>query len=87
MPDIDSVVLDDYDQLSPRLYQMLTLIHDAGELKAAKVATAMNLDSKAALIGLESALKRWIPSRGLPLPIAFEGQGDQRAYRWLAGRA
>ena len=87
MPDIDSVVLDDYDQLSPRLYQMLTLIHDAGELKATKVATAMKLESKAALSGLESALKRWIPSRGLPLPIAFEGQGDQRAYRWLAGRA
>ena len=86
MPDLASVDLANYEQLSPRLYKMLSLIHSAGEIKASKIAESMKLDSKAALTGLESALKRWIPSRGLPLPIAFEGQGDQRSYRWLAGR-
>ena len=85
LPKLSELVLEDYQQLSPRLFRLLSLVHEAGEVNAAHIADAMQLSSKAALTGLESALKRWIPSRGLPLPISMEGQGDERTYRWLAG--
>ena len=86
IPELSTLSLEDYGQVSPRLYRMLSLVHEAGKISGMEVSDAMKLESKAALTGLENALKRWIPNRGLPLPISFEGQGEERSYRWLAGQ-
>ena len=87
MPELNALSLDDYRQLSERLYGFLAVVHDATQIEAKRVAEALDLKNKAALTGLESALRRWVPTRGLPLPISIEGQGDDRFYRWLAGKA
>ena len=85
MPDLSDLTLDSYAQLSPRLFKFLSLVHDAIEISGTDIADAMALKTRAALTGLESALKRWVPTRGLPLPIEAVGSGDERSYRWLAG--
>lgn len=85
MPELSELTLDSYAQLSPRLFKFLSLVHDAMEISGTDIAEAMTLKTRAALTGLESALKRWVPTRGLPLPIEVRGSGDARSYRWLAG--
>ena len=85
MPALDEVTLNSYTQLSPRLFKFHALVHDAGEMSGSEISSAMELKNRAALTGLESALKRWVPTRGLPLPLEVIGSGDDRSYRWLAG--
>lgn len=85
MPQLSGLTLDSYAQLSPRLFKFLSLVHDAIEISGTDIAEGMELKTRAALTGLESALKRWVPTRGLPLPIEVIGSGDGRSYRWLAG--
>lgn len=85
MPALSALTLDSYTQLSPRLFRFLSLVHDSVEISGKDIAAAMDLKTRAALTGLESALKRWVPTGGLPLPIEVIGSGDERSYRWLAG--
>lgn len=85
MPALNEVTLDSYMQLSPRLFKFLALVHDSIEISGTEIARAMDLKTRAALTGLESALRRWVPTRGLPLPLEITGAVDERSYRWLAG--
>ena len=87
LPSLSEVELDDYAQLSPRLFDFLSLVHDAGEISAKSVEKTMELPTRAALTGLESSLKRWAPTRGLPMPIEVTGSGSSLMYRWSAGPA